>query len=160
MLPNPTPMHQTPWKARTCTYRQTFTNITPYIPILLPLQTTVYGRKYAIFRIINSDLRYSWNSKLKLIFTEEPAAIAFKIEKKALILTNSLLKKTQSHFSKNKVTSPLISPWHGTYLVDSIFALTTLSFGINRQFDWGPIANADTESAHIPLWIAAVPSEQ
>lgn len=159
MLPNPTPMHQTPWKART--YRQTFTNITPYIPILVPLPTTLYGRKYAIFRIINSDLRYSWNSKLKLIFTEEPAAIAFKKEKKALILTNSLLKKTNlSYFSKNKVTSPLISPWHGTYLVDSIFALTTLSFGINRQFDWRPIANADTESAHIPLWIAAVPSEQ
>lgn len=90
----------------------------------------------------------------------QTAAIAFKKEKKALILTNSLLKKKQSYFTKNKVTSPLISPWHETYLVDSIFALTTLSFGINRQFDWRPIANADTESAHIPLWIAAVPSEQ
>lgn len=105
MLPNHTPMHPTPWKART--YRQTFTNITPYIPVLVPLPTTVYFRKYAIFRIINSDLRYSWNSKLKLIFTEEPAAIAFKKEKKALILTNSLLKKTkllhqkQNYFSIN-----------------------------------------------------------
>lgn len=82
-IPYPTPMHPTPWKART--YRQTFTNITPYIPILVPLPTTVYGRKYAIFKIINSDLRYSWNTKPKLILTEEPAAIAFKKEKKALI---------------------------------------------------------------------------
>lgn len=41
----------------------------------------------------------------------QTAAIAFKKEKKALILTNSLLKKTNlSYFSKNKVTSPLISP--------------------------------------------------
>lgn len=103
MLPNPTPMHPTPWKART--YRQTFTNITPYIPILVPLPTTVYGRKYAIFRIINSDLRYSWNSKLKLIFTEEPAAIAFKKEKKALILTNSLLKKPKSLLQKQSYFS-------------------------------------------------------
>lgn len=114
MLPNPTPMHPTPWKART--YRQTFTNITPYIPILLPLPTTLYGRKYAIFRIINSDLRYSWNSKLKLIFTEEPAAIAFKKEKKALILMDSLLKKPklllqkQSYFSINfSMTQDLFS---------------------------------------------------
>lgn len=105
MLPNPTPMHPTPWKART--YRQTFTNITPYIPILVPLPTTVYGRKYTIFRIINSDLRYSWNTKPKLILTEEPAAIAFKKEKKALILMDSLLKKPklllqkQSYFSIN-----------------------------------------------------------
>lgn len=103
MLPNPTPMHPTPWKART--YRQTFTNITPYIPILVPLPTTVYGRKYAIFRIINSDLRYSWNTKPKLILTEEPAAIAFKKEKKALILTNSLLKKPKSLLQKQSYFS-------------------------------------------------------
>lgn len=144
MLPNPTPMHPTPWKART--YRQTFTNITPYIPILVPLPTTVYGRKYAIFR-------FTIQLKFKLLQS-------LSRKKRKHLYKRIAFWKNQSYFSKNKVTSPLISPWHETYLVDSIFALTTLSFGINRQFDWRPIANADTESAHIPLWIAAVPSEQ
>lgn len=75
-------------------------------------------------------------------------------EKNALIITNNLF------FFKPKLILHLFLSDTGLILVDSIFALTTLSFGIDRQFDWRPITNADTESAHIPLWIAAVPSEQ